>query len=75
MGTDALWGLWCVFLEVHAGLAAVIQGNWAPVVFQTWIDICRRRKPELSTRISAQLEVKLSPGLLAGVGDISQQLF
>ena len=75
VGTDALRVLWCMFLEARAGLAAVIQGNWAPVVFQTGIDICRRRKPELSTRIFAQLEVKLSPGLLTGVGDISQQLF
>lgn len=47
----ALGSLWCVFLETHAGLAAINQGNWALVVFQTWIDISRRRKPESATSI------------------------
>ena len=66
----ALGSLWCVFLEAHAGLAAINLGNWAPVAFQTGL-IFLGEENLSQPLVSAQLEVKLSLGLLAGVGDIS----
>ena len=59
-----------MFLEAHAGLAAINLGNWAPVVFQTGL-IFLGEENLSQPLVSAQLEVKLSLGLLAGVGDIS----